>query len=341
MNINIKTDRMPYPVKFHKDEIKHFTFLVTGGGGFVGSNISEYLLEHNAGKVKVLDNFSTGFRENIIPFLADSRFELIEGDITDIQVCKDACKDVHFVIHQAALGSVPRSIENPIATNLNNVNGFLNMLVAARDAGVKRFVYASSSSVFGDSPILPKKEENTGNLLSPYAVSKSVNELYASVFHSVYGMETIGLRYFNIFGARQNPAGAYAAVIPLFFENILNNVSPQIDGDGEQTRDFTYVENAVQANIKAVFCSNAKALGEVFNIAVGESTSINELFEIIKELAVSQVKPVYRNARSGDIRQSLADISKATKIIGYEPRVKIAEGLKLSLEWYKTNLFNS
>lgn len=326
---------MLYSNAYHKEDLSKYSFLVTGGGGFVGSNIVEYLLKYNAARVRVLDNFSTGFRENIEPFVADNKFELIEGDIVDINVCRKACAEVDFVIHQAALGSVPRSIKDPISTNNNNITGFLNMLVAARDAKVKRLVYASSSSVFGDSPVLPKKEENIGNLLSPYAVTKRVNELYADVFYKVYGMELIGLRYFNIFGPRQNPAGPYAAVIPLFFENIINNVSPQIDGDGEQTRDFTFVENAVQANIKAVFCNNSEALGSVFNIACGDSTSINELFYNICSIVKSDVKPVYREARQGDIRQSLADISKAKDILGYLPQINIKEGLKLSYNWYK------
>ncbi len=326
---------MSYSKAFHTEDLSKYSFLVTGGGGFVGSNIVEYLLKFNSNKVRIIDNFSTGFRENIEAFVTNNKFELIEGDIIDLSVCNKACQGIDFVIHQAALGSVPRSIKDPLAANLNNVNGFLNMLVAARDAKVKRFVYASSSSVFGDSPVLPKKEENLGNLLSPYAVTKRVNELYAGVFQKVYGMELIGLRYFNIFGPRQNPAGPYAAVIPLFFESIINNVPPQIDGDGEQTRDFTFVENAVQANIKAVFCKNTEALGSVFNVACGDSTSINELFYNICSIVKSDIKPIYRAARQGDIRQSLADISKAKNILGYTPLINIKEGLQISYDWYK------
>ena len=322
---------------FHTEDLKKYNFLVTGGGGFIGSNIVEYLLLNNAGKVRVVDNFSTGFRENIYEFQDKDNFELIEDDITNLSVCKRACSDIDFVIHQAAIGSIPRSMKDPITTNLSNVNGFLNMLVAARDANVKRFVYASSSSVYGDNELLPKKEENIGNLLSPYAVTKRVNELYAEIFHKIYGIEVIGLRYFNVFGPRQHSTSPYAAVIPLFFKNIFNNTSPQIYGDGEQTRDFTFVENAVQANIKAVFCKNSNAIANVFNVACGNSISINKLFALIKSITESNINPEYKEPRQGDIRQSLADISKAKNILQYDPQINIEKGLKLYYKWYKTN----
>ncbi|HRS53138.1 MAG TPA: SDR family oxidoreductase [Bacteroidales bacterium] len=331
---------MLYKNTFHTENLSQYTFLVTGGAGFIGSNIVEYLLNYNAGKVKVLDNFSTGLRQNIDDFINKPNFEIIEDDITNINACRKACEDVDYVIHQAALGSVPRSIKDPITTNLNNVNGFLNMLIAAREAKVKRFVYASSSSVYGDSNILPKKEEYTGKPLSPYAVSKITNELYANVFYKNYGIEVIGLRYFNVFGPRQNPKGPYAAVIPLFFEKILKNLPPQIDGDGEQTRDFTFIENAVQANIKAIFCKNKNAVGNVFNIAFGSATSINKLFEMICSIANKQIKAEHRAARLGDIRQSLADINKACEILDYKPLIDVKEGLKISFEWYKNNILN-
>ena len=324
-----------YKTDFHNCDISKTRFLVTGGAGFIGSNIVEYLISFGAGEVVVLDNFKTGFQHNIQPYFGKKNFRFIEGDICKFYDCQHACKDIDYVIHQAALGSVPRSIENPIATNDTNVSGFLNMLVAARDAKVKRVVYASSSSVFGDSKILPKIEENIGKPLSPYAVSKLVNELYADVFVRTYGMEIIGLRYFNIFGPRQNPSGAYAAAIPLFMDAIIKGKSPFINGDGEQTRDFTFVENAVQANIKACFTKNEKANAQVFNIAVGERTSINNLFQNLKAIAQSPIEACYRAERAGDVRDSLADISKANELLGYNPTVKFKEGLKITFDWFK------
>jgi UDP-N-acetylglucosamine 4-epimerase len=324
-----------YNTPFHTQDISNLSFLVTGGAGFIGSNIAEYLLKYNASKVVVLDNLKTGFKKNIEPFLGLPNFEFIEGDICNLDDCKRAISNVQYVIHQAALGSVPRSIQNPIDTNNTNVNGFLNVLIAAKQANVKRVVYASSSSVFGDSKILPKVEENIGNPLSPYAVSKLVNELYAGVFYKIYGLEIIGLRYFNIFGPRQNPQGPYAAAIPLFMKAILNNEPPYIDGDGNQTRDFTFVENAVQANIKACFTSNPQALGQVFNIAVGDRISINNVFNFLKEISGATVKPIYRAERPGDIRDSQADITKAQRLLNYQPSIKFNEGLSITFNWFK------
>lgn len=324
-----------YNTLFHTNNISKNSFLVTGGAGFVGSNIVEYLLKYNAGKVVVLDNLSTGFEENIKDYSGLPNFKFIKGDICNLDDCKAACYSIDFVFHQAALGSVPRSIKSPIATNNVNVNGFLNMLLSARDAGIKRIVYASSSSVYGDSKELPKVESRIGNALSPYAVSKCTNELYANVFAQNYSMQVIGLRYFNIFGPRQNPKGEYAAAIPLFMEALLKNQSPFINGDGEQSRDFTFVENAVQANVKAMFTENEEALGQVYNVAVGEKKSINDLFNSLKNLANTKVDAIYRENRIGDIRDSLADISKAKILLGYNPNVKMEEGLKITIDWFK------
>lgn len=327
-----------YETPFHKTDLSKLSFLVTGGCGFIGSNIVEYLLKHNAGKVVVLDNVSTGFKKNIQPFLSNRKFTFIEGDISDLNTCRNACSGIDYVNHQAALGSVPRSVKDPIATHAVNATGFLNMLVSARDANAKRFVYASSSSVYGDHPVLPKKEDETGNPLSPYAVTKKTNELYARVFASTYKMEIIGLRYFNVFGPNQSPEGAYAAVIPLFMDAVIHKTAPFIDGDGEQTRDFTFVENAVQANIKSFFTEEKGALNQVYNVAVGEKISVNHLYNTIAELGGSDVKPVHRETRAGDIRDSLADISKTQRLVGYDPRIKVNEGLKMAFEWYKKNL---
>lgn len=324
-----------YETPFHKTDIRNKTFLVTGGAGFIGSNIVEYLLKHKAEKVVILDDLATGFEANVNLFSSEKNFRFIKGNICNPEDCYSACSGIDYVFHQAALGSVPRSIKNPIATHNVNSTGFLNILIAARDAKVKRVVYASSSSVYGDSKILPKIEYQIGKQLSPYAVSKMTNELYGEIFAKTYNMEIIGLRYFNIFGPRQNPQGEYAAAIPLFINAILNNQAPAINGDGEQTRDFTFVANAVQANIKAMFEPLKNTQGDVFNIAVAERVSLNNLIDIIKKLTGSSVKPIYRAERAGDIKDSLADISKAKKILGYDPEYKIEQGLKLTLEWFR------
>ena len=325
-----------YSTPFHTIDLSNKTFLVTGGAGFIGSNLVEYLLKHKAKKVIVLDNLATGFEENIKPYLSLPNFQFINGDICNIEDCNKACTGIDYIFHEAALGSVPRSIKNPIATHNVNATGFINVLIAARDAKVKRVVYASSSSVYGDSKNLPKVENQIGKQLSPYAVSKMTNELYGEIFAKTYNMEIIGLRYFNIFGPRQNPQGEYAAAIPLFINSLLNNTAPAINGDGEQTRDFTFVENAVQANIKAMFEQNVKTDGTIFNIAVGERVSLNQLIEILKKLTGSSIQQTYRADRPGDVRDSLADISKAQAALNYQPSVKIEEGLKYTLAWFKT-----
>jgi UDP-N-acetylglucosamine 4-epimerase len=312
-------------------------FLVTGGAGFIGSNIVEHLLKHNVAKVRVLDNLSTGFKKNLEFFFENPAFEFIEGDIRDLQTCKDACNGIDYISHQAALGSVPRSINDPVTSNEVNVSGFLNMLIAARDMRVKRMVYAASSSTYGDSLALPKVEDKIGMPLSPYAVTKYVNELYAHVFALNYGIETIGLRYFNVFGPKQDPRGAYAAVIPLFIQAILQNEAPTINGDGEQTRDFTYVDNAVQANVKAMFATHRGAPNQVYNVAVGDRTSVKQMFQILNNIEDKNLEPNFRDARKGDVRDSLADISKAHNLLGYEPSVKFKEGLEQTYSWFKNN----
>jgi len=324
-----------YDSPFHKTDISQKTFLVTGGAGFIGSNIVEYLLKYNAKKVIVLDNLATGFEENLQSFFSLPNFKFIQGDICDTNGCKKAFEGIDFVFHQAALGSVPRSIENPIATHNANASGFLSVLVAAKNAGVKRVVYASSSSVYGDSTDSPKREDKIGKPLSPYAVSKLVNEFYSDIFSRTYNMQIIGLRYFNIFGPRQNPKGAYAAAIPLFIDGLLNNKPVFINGDGEQSRDFTFVENAVQANIKAMFCENKEVLGSVCNIAMGDKISVNQLFNALKKITGSSLAPTYQEERRGDVKNSLADISKARTILGYEPAVKIEDGLQRTVEWFR------
>jgi len=323
------------PPVFHKGDLKGLSFLITGGAGFIGSNIAGYLLQHGAGKVRVLDNLSNGFLKNVEPFLSNPAYEFLEGDITDPDACKRACEGISLVTHQAALGSVPRSIQFPQQTHAANATGFLNMLVAARDAGVQRFVYASSSSVYGDLAESPKIESRIGRALSPYAVSKLTNELYASVFGLNYNMSIIGLRYFNVFGPHQDPNGPYAAAIPLFMDALLHNKPAYINGDGGQTRDFTYVENAVQANIRALFTDDSEAFGKVYNVAVGENITINELFAMLAAIAGSEMKPLYRDDRPGDIRNSLADISLARKHLGYEPQVRLNEGLKKTFSWFR------
>lgn len=326
---------------FHKKDFSKYSFLITGGSGFIGSNIVAYLVAHKARHIRILDNLLTSSIENIRPYLEIPNVEFIQADIRDPETCAKACAGIDFVSHQAALGSVPRSVKDPQTTHSINSTGFLNMLIAARDAKVKRFVYASSSSVYGDHPVLPKKESETGNPLSPYAVSKKSNELYARVFADTYKMEIIGLRYFNVFGPNQSPEGAYAAVIPLFMQAVLENKSPNIDGDGEQTRDFTFVENAVQANILAMLTDESKALNQIYNVAVGERASINQLFKLIADLGQSDIKATHRESRAGDIKDSLADISKAKNLLGYQPSIHIAEGLKRTFEWFRNSTINS
>lgn len=331
---NIMEGNWKITQKYHTADLSEFTFLITGGAGFIGSNLVQYLMDNGAKKVKVLDDLSNGYLENIETYLNDDRFEFIKGSILDQELCEKVCKDVDYVSHQAALGSVPRSINKPIPTHEANATGFLNMITAAKDAGVKTFVYASSSSVYGDSVKLPKLEDETGNPLSPYAVSKKVDELYAGVFKTVYNFNSIGLRYFNIFGPKQSPNGPYAAVIPLYMDALLRNQSAKIFGDGEQSRDFTFVENAVQANVKSMFCENEEAFGKAMNIAYGSATSVNELYQVIKNAANSDAAPEMCPPRTGDIRDSLADISRAKNFIDYQPEVDIKNGLEITLDWF-------
>ena len=321
------------------------TWLVTGVAGFIGSNLLEALLKLNQ-RVVGLDNFSTGHQRNLdevktlVSLVQWSNFSLIQGDIRSLEDCRRACAGAHYVLHQAALGSVPRSIEDPITTNQNNIDGFLNVLVAARDARVKRFVYAASSSTYGDHPDLPKVEDKIGKPLSPYAVTKLVNELYADVFAKTYGFKTIGLRYFNIFGRRQDPDGAYAAVIPKWIAAMIKNEPVYINGDGETSRDFCYIENTVQANLLAATASNPEASDQVYNVAVGDRTSLNQLYLYLRDnLAkrfphLKEAQPVYRDFRAGDVRHSLADISKGRNLIGYCPTHRISDGLSEAMEWY-------
>ncbi len=324
------------------------TWLVTGCAGFIGSNLIEHLLKLGQ-KVTGLDNFLTGHQKNLdmvealVGPEAWKNFRFIRGDIRDLDTCHEACKGAEHVLHEAALGSVPRSINDPIATNSCNITGYLNMLVAARDAGVKSFVYASSSSIYGDSQTLPKVEDHIGNCLCPYAVTKRVNELYADVFARCYNFAAIGLRYFNVFGQRQDPFAAYAAVIPQWFSSLLRNETVYVNGDGETSRDFCYIDNVVQANLLASFAKD-EARNEVYNVAFGQRTSLNELFELVKEEVVrckpdaTSVKPVYRDFRAGDARHTLADISKAKTLLGYEPKFSIRDGLRLAGSWYAANL---
>lgn len=331
---------------------KQYTWLVTGVAGFIGSNLLETLLRHNQ-KVVGLDNFATGHQHNLdkVQVLIEEEqwqnFTFINGDIRELKDCKKACKDVDYVLHQAALGSVPRSIEDPITTNQTNTDGFLNMLVAARDADVKGFVYAASSSTYGDHPDLPKQEDKIGNPLSPYAVTKLVNELYAKVFARTYDFKTIGLRYFNIFGYRQDPAGAYAAVIPKWVAAMLHGETVYINGDGETSRDFCFIDNTVQANILAALTDNQDAKDQVYNVALNDQTSLNQLFNSIrKELLLRKPEldipdPVYRDFRAGDVRHSRADIGKAKRLLGFDPQYKIDEGLSLSMDWYVDDLLQS
>ena len=310
--------------------------LVTGGAGFIGSNLVETLLnDKRVTRIRVLDNLATGSKNNISEFIGNSRFEFMDGDIRDYTTCLAACEGVQLISHQAALGSVPRSINDPLTTNNVNITGTLNIFNAAKEKAVKRVVYAASSSTYGDHPGLPKVEDRIGNPLSPYAVTKYVNELYARVYSSLYGIELIGLRYFNIFGPRQNPAGPYAAVIPLFAEALLKDEPPTINGDGNHSRDFTYVDNAVQANILSLFTENREAVNQVYNIACGEQTSLNELFDSLRKEAGSDIEPVYGPERKGDVKNSLADITRARTLLGYAPLVSVNDGLKKTFAWYR------
>ena len=317
--------------------------LVTGGAGFIGSNLCEILLKVNS-KVTCLDNFATGHRHNIEPFLSDENFTLIEGDIRDLQTCHQASAGQDFILHQAALGSVPRSINDPITSNDVNVGGFLNMLVAARDAEVQRFIYAASSSTYGDSEALPKVEDKIGKPLSPYAITKYVNELYAEIFHTTYGLDTIGLRYFNVFGRRQDPNGAYAAVIPLFVKQFMAHESPIINGDGSYSRDFTYIDNVVQMNLLAITTTNKAALNQVYNTAVGDRTTLVQLTDLLKKYLseydekISEIEIVHGPNRKGDIPHSLASVEKAEKLLKYKPTHAIEAGIKEAVEWYWENL---
>lgn len=310
--------------------------LVTGGAGFIGSNLVEHLLQHpHVSFVRVLDNLATGSKENIAPFFANNKFEFIEGDIRDYDTCVKACNNIDLITHQAALGSVPRSINDPITSNNVNITGTLNIFAAAKENAIKRVVYAASSSTYGDHPGLPKKEDIIGKPLSPYAITKFVNELYADVFARLYNMEFIGLRYFNIFGPKQNPAGPYAAVIPLFVQALIDGKAPVINGDGSHSRDFTFVNNAVQANILALLTKNKNAVNQVYNIACGHQTSLVELYNSLKEFAGSNLEPIFGPERKGDVKHSLADISKAKTLLGYEPAVSVNEGLAKTFAWYK------
>jgi len=323
--------------------IKNKVILVTGGAGFIGSNLCEAILANN-NEVRCFDNFATGKRENIEHLLENSRFNLIIGDIRDLEKCRNATDGVDFVLHQAALGSVPRSINDPITTNDVNVSGFLNMLVAARDAKVKRFVYAASSSTYGDSKSLPKVEDAIGKPLSPYAITKYVNELYADIFYRTYGLDTVGLRYFNVFGRKQDPNGAYAAVIPKFVMQLMKHEAPVINGDGEYSRDFTYIDNVIQMNLLALSTENNAALNTVYNVAYGERETLNNLVDYLKEYLskfddeIKNIKVKHGPARAGDIPHSLASIDKAKQYLGYDPKYSLKEGLKIAVEWYWKNL---
>lgn len=324
-----------FDTKYHSRDLSQYSFLVTGGAGFIGSNIVEYLLKYGARKVRVFDNLATGRASNIEEFKSNPAFEFIQGDLRQLNDCRQACEGIDFVSHQAALGSVPRSLNEPWTTNDVNVGGFVNMISAAKEAGVKNFAYASSSSVYGDEQSLPKVEEKIGNQLSPYAVSKFANEIYAGVFRKAYGMNVIGMRYFNIFGPKQDPNGQYAAVIPLFVSKIMAREEVFIDGDGEQTRDFTFVENAVQANVRAMVCENEEAYGQVFNIAVAERFSVNQLYAAIQQLLNSDHPATYRATRAGDVRNSLADISKAKNLLGYQPEYDFKAGIALTVDYFR------
>lgn len=319
--------------------LKNKTILVTGGAGFIGSNLCEALLDLGA-NVRCLDNLSTGFMHNIQHFIAHNKFSFIEGDILDLETCQNACKDIDFVLHQAALGSVPRSVKDPITTNAVNIGGFLNMLVAARDQGVKRMVFAASSSTYGDSEKLPKVEQEIGQPLSPYAITKYVNELYATIFKRNYNLDTIGLRYFNVFGRNQDPNGAYAAVIPKFVIQLINHESPVINGDGSFSRDFTYIDNVIAMNLLAITTKNKKALNQIYNAAVGDRTTLTQLVNSLRkyltkfDIEIANIKIIYGPQRVGDIPHSQASIDKANQLLNYKPTHGFEAGLNEAVEWY-------
>ena len=323
--------------------LKNIPVLVTGGAGFIGSNLIEALLQQGA-KVRCMDNFATGHRHNIEPFLSHPNFELLEADIRDLALCIKACKNQQIVFHQAALGSVPRSIKDPATSNEVNISGFLNMLIAARDSGVKRFVYAASSSTYGDSESLPKVEDKIGKPLSPYAITKYVNELYADVFARTYNFESIGLRYFNVFGRRQDPQGAYAAVIPKWVMQLMQHEPIIINGKGEFSRDFTYIDNVIQANIKAALTADKAAINQVYNVAFGDRTTLNDLSQWLREILagydseIAKVTIEHGPYRQGDIPHSLASIDKARSLLGYDPQYNLKQGLTEACKWYWQNL---
>ncbi|WP_262914755.1 SDR family oxidoreductase [Christiangramia lutea] len=329
--------------EIQKEKISNSRILVTGGAGFIGSNLCEKLIDLGA-KVTCLDNFATGHRKNLEAFENNPRFQLIEGDIRDLETCRKAANGIDYILHEAALGSVPRSLKDPITSNEVNVSGFLNMLVAAKESGVKRFVYAASSSTYGDSENLPKVEDKIGKPLSPYAITKYVNELYADIFKDAYNLDTIGLRYFNVFGRKQDPNGAYAAVIPKFVMQFMKHESPVINGDGTYSRDFTYIDNVVQMNLLAISSDNPKALNEVYNTAVGDRTNLLELTQLLKkhlseyDSEISRVEIKHGPNRPGDIPHSLASVEKAKKLLNYSPTHKIEAGLKEAVSWYWNNL---
>ncbi len=326
-----------------ESQLRNSRVLVTGGAGFIGSNLVEVLLEQD-NEVVCLDNFATGSRLNIEPFLNQKNFKFIEGDIRNAEDCKKATDGTDYVLHQAALGSVPRSVKDPVTSNDVNVGGFLNMLVSARNAKVKRFVYASSSAIYGDHKGMPKVEEETGNPLSPYAITKKVNELYAGIFADLYGIEVVGLRYFNVFGKRQDPNGEYAAVIPRFVKSLILHERPEIFGNGEQSRDFTFIENVLQANQLAALATGSGALNTAYNIAFGERITLNELYSLLRENlsafdpAISAIEPIYTAERPGDIPHSLASVAKARIQLGYNPQYSVKEGLQKAIAWYWENL---
>lgn len=326
-----------YNTPYHQIDLSKYSFLVTGGAGFIGSNLVEYLLRYKAGHVRVLDNLSNGYYENIENFIGLPNFEFLEGDIRNLETCKKAVESINFISHQAALGSVPRSIADPITSNDVNINGFLNILVAVKDSTtLKQMVYAASSSTYGDSPVLPKVEGNEGNPLSPYAVTKLVNELYADVFSRVYGFHTIGLRYFNIFGPKQNPNNPYAAVIPIFCKHFIEGTIPTINGDGNTSRDFTFVENAVQANILALLNGLSVPLTkhEVFNVACGDQISLNELVSLLRKVSGKNIDVLHGSSRKGDVQHSKASIAKFNAHCGYLPKFSFKEGLEIAYNWY-------